>query len=193
LILKAVVAITCGCLGSKIERRARERDAAKKISELGGYVTYETFGPAWLRGTLGDNLFSEVTEAHLDRFSNSDLATARDALRELPHLKKPLIIGPGLSESALASVSGLTQLETLMFVETRFTDAGLVSLKRLSGLRFLMVRGEFSDTAIGNLKRRCPTARSTIERAAPANGNWSRNIKYGRRALSPPPISVRAC
>jgi hypothetical protein len=72
LIFTFLVAVPCAWLGSKIERKRREREAVKVIAEFGGRAYYdyqfngdpedpqwsvdaEPSAPGWLRRWLGDD------------------------------------------------------------------------------------------------------------------------------------------
>ncbi len=68
-------AIACGWLGSKIEAKRNEWATVSLIKKIGGAAYYdsqrvgalhswqvraENSGPAWLRGILGENFFSDI-------------------------------------------------------------------------------------------------------------------------------------
>jgi hypothetical protein len=66
IIFTAVVAILCGWLGRKIERRWKERVAVDALVKSGAFVLYDYQmedssakppGSDWLRGLLGENFF----------------------------------------------------------------------------------------------------------------------------------------
>jgi hypothetical protein len=138
LIITALVAISCGVLGSKIERKRREREAVKAIEMRAGYVAYdfevaglkEPFGPSWLRELLGENFFSEITLAQLNNVGDDEIAEYADTIKGFPKLKELRLCAPGLSDSGLIYLSPLTQLESLVFDESHVSDAGIAELQK---------------------------------------------------------------
>jgi hypothetical protein len=170
-IFTAVVAIGCGALGSRIERKQRERAAVIKIERSTGLVEYdyqtderggfsaEPFGPGWLRSIFGDNFFSEVVTVQFNLIGDEDFADLKDTLKDFPHLKEFRICAPTLSDAAVENLSGLTQLETLEFIESNLGDPALVHLKSLSRLRSLWLCGHFSRAAIGALQTALPNCK----------------------------------
>ena len=173
MIVTVIVAIPCAWLGRKIERKRRERAALKTIEECGGYVMYdyqseeqggvkaEPPGPKWLREILGDDFFGEAT-SFSSQAAADDAETSRlkDALRELPYLKSVDMCAPHITDSGLVGFARLTQIESLHFwMSTELTDAGVLHLKGMSGLRSLQIQGRFSDAAISDLKRALPNCK----------------------------------
>jgi hypothetical protein len=66
LVLTALVAVAAASLGTRIERKRKERESIETLARLGCFFAYddsyksEPAGPTWLRFLLGDNFFSDV-------------------------------------------------------------------------------------------------------------------------------------
>ncbi len=137
LIFAAIVAVACGWLGSKIERKRRERAAAEAIVKLQGQVSWDyervagdphswqpagavPFGPSWLRAILGDNFFSEVDCIYC--FSGLE------NLREFPRLRSLRLMSLGVTDDGLEAVKTLTELHDLALIDTKVSDAAVNDL-----------------------------------------------------------------
>jgi hypothetical protein len=87
LIFTAVVAVTCGWLGSKIVRKRIEQTVVDALRKKGAQVLYDYNlarngtppGPVWVRRLLGENYFSEVQRLHLvgAQFGDDDLTVTK--------------------------------------------------------------------------------------------------------------------
>lgn len=143
LILTTAVAVGSGWLGRKIERKRKEREAIAGIAEAGGSVWYdyqqgpaaEPAGPAWLRGVLGDNFFSEVVKARLVGNSIGDAGLAN--VKGLPQLRALELSGAYVNEVGLANLKDLTELELLDLSTTNVSNAELANIKDLTRLQSL--------------------------------------------------------
>jgi hypothetical protein len=74
LIVVLIAAIPCAWLRSKIEQKRQERQTVEAILKSGGDVKYDyqianppatAPGLGWLRGTLGEEFFSEVVSVYI--------------------------------------------------------------------------------------------------------------------------------
>ena len=172
LIVIAIVAIPCAWLGSKIERKRKEREAVAAIEALGGYVWYnyqaaapggppwaspaEPYGPAWLRSFLGDDFFSEVTGVSLQDANVSDADLVN--LEGLSHLESlNLVDRIRITDAGLIDIRGLAQLKMLDLQRTNVSDVGVANLKGLGRLKTLYLYGTKVTTAgVNELRRALP-------------------------------------
>jgi hypothetical protein len=169
-IITAVVAVVCGWLASKVEKKRRELKAAEVVSQFGAVrYDYETdengdyvdnsepHGPKWLRNLLGENYFSEVVGVSMIPTDDKAIAGAADALQTLPHLKQLSICAPGLTDISMPKLGKLTQLESLdIQAISHVTDAGLQNLRGLANLRHLELDRSVSPAAIEELRKALP-------------------------------------
>ncbi len=191
LIATAMVAVACSLVVRKLDRKRREREVVQSFLALDTshpVVLYnfqsdpetgpfaEPYGPAWLRGLLGDDFFSEVTGVmlsntsaddgalcHVDRLTELrcvDLADTKitDAallrLAHLPHLEVLYLNGTQIDDVGLAQLAEMKSLKTLNLAETKVTDAGLVTIGQLGQLQILDLRGTaITDAGISHLRR----------------------------------------
>ncbi len=164
-IITTVIAVVCGWLGSKLEKKRREREAIKAIEGVSGEAYYdyqasndgEPYGPRRLRSVLGNNFFSDITVVRLVPTDDGAIESVKDALQELPHLKEVQISAELLSDTSMRYIADLKSLETLeLSGNFQVTDAGLQNLKGLRSLRHLELGGHFSDAAIADLQQALP-------------------------------------
>lgn len=148
LIFTVLCAIAAGWLGRKIEHKRREHAAVDAIRKHGGTVDYDyndgnkPDGPAWIRSLLGDNFFNEVRAVH---FYGADATD--DSLRSLEGLTRLQEVDLGLTKQTNVGVMRVQQNHL------RVSDAGLLSLKGLTNLRYLFLDGaQVTDAGIENLK-----------------------------------------
>jgi hypothetical protein len=163
-IITTVIAVVCGWLGSKLEKKRREREAIKAIERVHGeaYYDYQTcsdgepYGPRRLRSVLGNNFFSDITVVRMVPTDDGAIESVKDVLQDLPHLKELQISASFLSDRSMRYIADLKPLETLELSDVQATDAGLLSLKGLMALRHLELGGHFSDAAIADLQQTLP-------------------------------------
>ncbi len=165
LVFVVVCAIPCAWLGSKIERKRKERGAVKAIVALHGTVRYdyqsgalpdgpraEPFGPAWLRRLLGENFFSEVEFVQLSGGGVADAELVN--LTGLIHLRRLELVSTNVTDAGLAGLRGLSEVEMLDLSNTEVTDAGLVNFNGLSQLQGLYLNGtDVTDAGVIDLGR----------------------------------------
>jgi hypothetical protein len=186
LIFTLIVAVACGWLASKVERKRSERAAVEALRKKGATVTYDydrvrsrtPYGPAWMRWLLGENYFSEVQWVAMG--GNVD-ADDLNAVAQFPHLTSLTMMSRGFTDAGLANLTGLrelrdlnlsqasltddglkdlagfTQLETLWLYGTKVTDAGLVHLRGLTRLKYLSLAfTNVSDGPVAELQKALP-------------------------------------
>ncbi len=171
LIFMLVVAIPCGWLGRKMERKRREREAVTAIEKAGGWVIYddqvgatiagsgigpiphERPGPAWLRAILGDDFFaSEVNAIGITNTPNVSPVTA--LLPTFPDIKRLCLSETRAGDADLAHVDGLGRLEELDLGWTKVGDEGLVNVEHLKELRVLSLgKTNVTDVGLAHLKK----------------------------------------
>ena len=165
LIVVTLVGIVCGWLGSKIDRKVKERKLIEAIVKRRGVVWYDFQcadsngrvipdakppGPDWLRSLLGENFFSEVRAVLIAPGGDSDL----QLLAALPRLQSAALGGTTIIDNGLAHLKGLTQLEYLDLQRTGITDIGLRHLTGLMRLQELKLdETKVTDAGLANLSR----------------------------------------
>ena len=143
LFLALVVLIPC----------LRERRIALQVQSVGGTVSYEYFGPAWLSQSLRDQapLFDRITMIRLYRTKNTDRALPD--LWRLEQLEALELESSDVSDEGLKALERMTHLRGLGLNHTRISDAGLVHLKRLTALQGLHLDGtETTDAGLKHLQ-----------------------------------------
>jgi hypothetical protein len=169
MIFTALVAVVCGWLGSKIERKREERDAVKAIEALGGVVIYDFQwvdyefvsdapppGPAWLRSLLGDEFFGAVDFVAL-RSRPEAIDDSLESFKGLAQLRTLLLSETGVSDAGLAHLRGLTHLRRLSLNRTNVTDAGIVNLYGLAELESLeLAHTKVTDAGVKDLQKALP-------------------------------------
>ena len=156
LIFTLLVAVACGLVGRRIERKRRERDTIESITSAGGQVTFndqlgnpkaDPQGSAWLRYLFGERFLSEVVWIKTGR---ADLRH----LNEMPCLTTLLLKGSRIQDDDLAQLDDLPQLKTLSLAGTSVTDAGIAYLRRLPNLTVLQLMDtKITDRALATIKR----------------------------------------
>ncbi len=120
----------------------RQQTAIAEIERLGGVVSLQNGGPDWLRRIVGNKtmrFFDGVYLVNLreTQATDSDLATLQ-AMTEIERLN---LAGVPVTDTGLAHLKGLTDLAALDLSGTNVTDAGLIHLTRLTRLRYLYLGG----------------------------------------------------
>jgi hypothetical protein len=153
-VLMVVVAMPCGWLAWKLERKRRERVAIAEIEKVGGGVLYDwqiermrvlaniddtendAPGARWVRKLVGDDFFSKATLVcmYVEISDDQVVQLHLEALTELQSLE---LHGPHLTDAGLAHLKGLKTLKFLRLGNTGVTDAGLEHLKGLKRLESL--------------------------------------------------------
>jgi Leucine-rich repeat (LRR) protein len=176
------VLVLGGCLAWYVHlaRQARiQRDAVAAITRLGGSVLYdwqfegnqfrlkpgttiisnEVPGwPRWLVDRLGVDAFGSVSQVSFRRLPREPSpAEAEEVLAQIGHLrrlKQLTFINVPVSDTGLAHLEGLTNLESFMLRgSNRVTDAGVAHLARLTGLKELYLEdSRISDAGLADLK-----------------------------------------
>jgi hypothetical protein len=128
MIFTAVVAVGCGWLATKIEKKRREQQTIELILSKGGHIGFdyqrvddldgfilgkawhiggEPSAPRWLQSIFGENFFSEVQFVYFDRENSASWTDA-----EMENLKY------------------LSQLEELQLREVQVSDAEIKELQK---------------------------------------------------------------
>ena len=168
MISTMIVAIACGWLGRRIERKRKEREAIQAILKFGGSVEYdyqllhpfpgaswspiaEPYGPAWMRNLLGENFFSEVNGVLLYESRITD-----DGLVNLKWFKEAQYLWleeDKIGDIGLVNLKPLKRLYALNLDLTNVGDAGLENLIAMDELRELGLKGtNVSDAGLVHLK-----------------------------------------
>ena len=108
----------------------------RKIEDVGGVVVTQR-GPKWLRDVLGDERMRILTEPRSIWFEGSSVA-----------------------DEDLLLLQEVPNLEAVGLNATAVTDSGLAHLKKVTGLKMLVLDGKrFSDDAIEDLSSALPSLR----------------------------------
>jgi len=161
LVFTVVVAIVCGWIGSKIEKKRRERQAVKALTMVGGLVFYdfqfdrsgeliagaEPPGPRWLRKLLGNDFFTNVVGVGLSTPADMRHLADFDGLRGINAYGIPI------SDADLEGVKGLRNLRSINLSLTNVTDGGIQKLAFFSELEDLTLGGtHVTDGGLEHLK-----------------------------------------
>jgi len=175
LIFTAICAVGAGWLARRIEQKRREREAADSLEKRGAQVVYdyqsiypdaEPYGPAWLRGLLGENFFSGVREVTF-RYRDSRLydADLKD-VGMLTSLESLDTWGqPEIGDAALSNLKRLTTLRELSLNGAHITNAGLENLSGMNRLRVLCL----DETPVGDEGMSCLAGLTQLENLSLAN------------------------
>jgi hypothetical protein len=151
--LLVLFTLTAIWLGALADRAIKQRRAVDVTLRLGGRVNYrhqrdgdrlrpdqQPWAPEWLRNTIGDDFFTSLdriiigkAEGGLRQVSDEDLAAigAVSSLRELS------LWDCSITDSQLASLANLQQLELFQSNSPLVTNEGLKHLLPLKRLKFL--------------------------------------------------------
>ena len=146
-LLTFLVAIACSWLAVRMEPARKQREAVEAIEKAGGYIRYDyqqfpgihfstpkqPSGPVWLRKLTGPDFFDKVVDVDFhDPRTNDAMLEPLEGLRDLEWL----------------SIRG-TREPYRSTVTVHITDAGLVHIKKLSGLKYLYLPGcQFTDAGL---------------------------------------------
>ena len=120
----------------------RQQTAIAEIERLGGVVSLQNGGPDWLRRIVGNKtmrFFDGVYLVNLreTQATDSDLATLQ-AMTEIERLN---LASVPVTDTGLAHLKGLTHLAALDLSGTKVTDTGLIHLRELTHLQYLYLGG----------------------------------------------------
>jgi hypothetical protein len=158
---------------------ARENNARRVVSRVGGYAEPYRRGPRWLRRWVGDERMGWLdgiasVAADKTSFGDAELACLRgladleelslnetnvtdDGMRyleDMPSLRYLFLNHTRISSAGLAHIKGLRNLESLSLVNTDVGDEGMKYLAELSHLEYLDVcRTRVTDDAIPHIKQ----------------------------------------
>ena len=161
-------------LGFSVSRANKQRKAVAALSKFDATVHYEhqldlatmhvdheaePIGPKWLRGLVGEDLFSSVNSIFIasrsDRpVTDDSVKTLMPHLQALPRLKKlDLFNADGLTDVSLAELSRLENLEHLWGDSSSITADGVSQLTSLNHLKRLTLGNSLDDKGLEHLQR----------------------------------------
>jgi hypothetical protein len=158
LIFMTVVALACGWLATKIEKKHSEREAVEAIIKLGGDVMYDyqytdsrkPSTPIWLANVLGEGLFDDVRDVDLEN-ANADAALVH--VQVLTQLKTLALWESKVTDAGLAHFRGPSQLVWIALTNTSVGDAGLEFLDRLAELDYVdLSQTRITDAGLQHVK-----------------------------------------
>jgi len=149
MVLVVVVAVPCGWLKWKLDRKQRDREALAEIEKAGGGYVYDWQYagqsapplPTWIRLRLGDDFFASVVQVQIEGNHITDDWLVQ--LEPLVGLERVHLRCPRTSDAGLVHLQGLA-LRELSVEGSRVTDAGLILLQEQTGLEYL----NLGDTAV---------------------------------------------
>ncbi len=186
LVLVVAVALPFSWLATEMRDAARQRDAVAALRALGGrnncqvWVCYdyeasaissgdwrrrEPPGPAWARGLLGVDFFSDAVEVHHSYsgfYMNFDFR--QPGTVPITDASLALIAGAArlryldlsdslVTDAGMRHLAGLTHLTSLGLYGCEVTDAGLRDLRPLANLRVMFLGGtKVTDAGLDYLK-----------------------------------------
>ena len=208
--LRTLLLFTTACAGAAwwisypLERARQQRIAVEKLQVLGARVTYEYElrtppeeppGPAWLRGLLGVDLFSDVVHVEaicwdpnrqpqasvpLTYLRSEDL----NLLKQLPHLKYVRIVGNGCTDSSLSFLNSLDDLRSLD-VDGDFTDEGMRRISQSQQITSLTLGGWARFTEDGFARLADLRALESLDISwSEAKGSWLTHLARLRHLRS---------
>ncbi len=154
LVLVVVVAVPCNWITVEM-KNAREHSKAVKAIGYGYFLRpqRQSFVPAWLRRTLGDDLFDTFDGISVREGAIEDAEWKY--FSALPELRVLHLSGcfPHNSDAAMEHIKGLHQLEDLdLNCQEKITDTGLKNLKGLTSLQKLNItRTAITDSGLAYL------------------------------------------
>jgi hypothetical protein len=163
-----VVVLVIGIgLGWVVRQAHVQRDAVAAIEESGGIVRYRwehgnTFArrpwaPSWLVDLIGVDFFGHVFDVNLSGSSRPTDTTLAEVGR-LNQLQRLWLNDASVTDAGLPHLKGLTNLSTLGLGGAQVTDAGLAHLKGLTKLSRLGLNGtQVTDAGMSELKRALPS------------------------------------
>jgi len=162
-----------GWLAMKMQRAKRQREAVEGIREAGGGVFYDyqldetsalipgaqPSAPVWLRESLGDDFFCDVTVVGVWRSTHITDAELEN-VKVLTSLERLDLGFTHVTDAGLGHLEGLSSLEVLYLTNTLVTDAGLKHLKGLMGLQVLWLEGtQVTDEGVKKLQEALPNCK----------------------------------
>lgn len=132
----------------------RQHQVIREVEVLGGWVSTVKGGPDCLRRQVGDDwmkVFDDVNGIHLDHVQVTDTELAH--LYGLTNLEQLELDYTQITDAGLGHLKSLTNLKFLFLTSTKVTDAGLEQLKSLTKLQILGLNcTEVTDTGLEHLK-----------------------------------------
>ncbi|MGA2254797.1 MAG: hypothetical protein ABSG53_09060 [Thermoguttaceae bacterium] len=164
LVMAVAVAITSSWFGAEMRQAKEQRKKVETFNRLTGDANYDwqvdrhgnrlpnaqPSQPAWLRDLLGDDFFAEVVSVHATYRGDAEVVQ----LKAWKHLRILSLTKTDLTDTGLACIAGLSQLQNLCFSSKRVTDAGLAHIPRLTKLETLcFANTEVTDGGLAHIAR----------------------------------------
>jgi Leucine-rich repeat (LRR) protein len=179
LVLVLIIGVCLGWIVYVVRRAQRQRDAVAAVRKVGGSVLYDwqfegshvrvkpgtntisnevPVWPTWLVDRLDPDFFGHVTQVSFGRNrldgASGPIDDALSSVGQLGRLTDLTLIGSPVTDTGLAHLRGLSDLESLMLRGcTGFSDAGLVHLERMVSLKGLYLDdAKVTDTGLAHLR-----------------------------------------
>jgi len=184
IVLVLMIGGCLGWIAHIVHSAQGQRDAVAAVRKVGGSVLYdwqleggdvrvkpgtstisdEVPGwPKWLVDRLGPDYFGDVRQVNFRGFGRSrgptgppsgEIDEALAAVGQLGRLTHLTLIGATVTDTGLAHLRGLADLESLMLRGcTGFSDAGLVHLEGMVGLKELYLdQAKVTDAGLAHLR-----------------------------------------
>ena len=179
LVFVTLCAVACSWFAVKMQRARRQREAAKAIMKLGGFVGYDYEptpsgirlqgvppGLDWLQEILGNDFFSAIVYVNLSnknidtdggrRFAVLDNTPSLEANTVDPKTGKPhrLLEAKSIADTELECLKDLEGLQYLDLSGTGITDDGMKNLAGLRRIEYLGLDGtQITDAGLLITKR----------------------------------------
>jgi Leucine-rich repeat (LRR) protein len=131
----------------------RQQTAIAGIERLGGVVSLKNGGSDWLRRIVGNKtmrLFDGVYLVNLRETQTTDSDLAK--LQAMTEIERLNLAGVPVTDTGLAHLKGLTHLTALDLSGTKVTDTGLIHLRELTHLQYLYLGGtQVTDAGLRHL------------------------------------------
>jgi hypothetical protein len=165
LVVFVLLAIACGLIARRIERKRREAALIQRLSDRAAFGLSRQeptwWQPPWLEPLLGPDFFDEIIYVEVPHATDDDV-------RQIANLKHVLYLeistwahavhafsDPAetteISDDALARVGRMTSLRELTICNRRLADSGLKHLRRMTSLRALTIVARLEDADLAFL------------------------------------------
>ncbi len=154
--LMLLVVIVGGVLGTQVRLAHRQRDVATFLRQNRWSIDYDwqwegdrpvtnrkPWAPQWLVEQLGVDFFGHVYSIGHTQATDTMLAE----VGKLDQLEQLNIFGNEVTDAGLGHIRNLTNLHALYLSNTSITGAGLANLERMTKLRYLGLQGSRIDDA----------------------------------------------
>jgi len=164
----AIMVALCAWSSVVSHRAETQRRAVNTIKAAGGAIWYEYQtdvngvareamegnpppGPAWVRNLIGLDCLASV------RCISVDVGSADphlfNSIADLPQIRSLVCYGPGVTDSALATLSTLREVRRLILNDTAVTENGWRPLRQFVDLQVLSLEGNnVNDSALVSIE-----------------------------------------